>query len=543
MALATDIKIEPIVVDIAKLIRGRQAVSDATEVIKDPLMPQYLLLRSRAGTPRLYRYRAYTLPGAIGSACSRRCRVRCTSVCETGTSAILVWRRTGLRAMTAPTADTDQPDDSIRGSVHICVTAIVAGVLIGLVGGAFRWCLQTADDLRIDFVDWSRHLPGPGWLVPMAAVAAGATLAALIVRWEPLAAGSGIQHVEAVFLGEARPPLIRLLPAKFVGGVLSIGSGLVLGREGPTVHMGAAIGAEAARRARLPDSEVRMMQTALGGAGLAVAFNAPIGGTLFTLEEVTKSFRVKTVLATLLSAVAAVACSRVVLGNHADFQVEPISAPALAWLPLFVAFGLLTGGVGAAYNGSVLWFLDHVAAIRRIPTLVKAAAIGAVIGLAMFVSPLAVGGGEVLTQRILGGQHIITSVVIGYLAVRFIAGPLSYSAAVPGGLFAPLLAVGALWGLLFAAGFDTVWPGDATQLAVPMALVGMAAFFGATVRAPLTGMVVVTEMTATTETLVPMMAATAAAVLVAYVAGSPPIYDSLRERMPDEASIEKRGSG
>ena len=133
----------------------------------------------------------------------------------------------------------------------------------------------------------------------MAAAAAGATLAALIVRWEPLAAGSGIQHVEAVFLGEAQPPLIRLLPAKFVGGVLSMGSGLVLGREGPTVHMGAAIGAEAARRARLPDSEVRMMQTALGGAGLAVAFNAPIGGVLFTLEEVTKSFRVKTVLATL----------------------------------------------------------------------------------------------------------------------------------------------------------------------------------------------------------------------------------------------------
>ena len=296
--------------------------------------------------------------------------------------------------MTAPLADHDQPDDSMRGSVHICVTAIVAGVIIGFVGGAFRWCLQTADDLRIDFVDWAHQLPGPGWLIPMAAAAIGATLAALIVRWEPLAAGSGIQHVEAVFLGGARPPLIRLVPAKFIGGVLSMGSGLVLGREGPTVHMGAAIGAEAARRARLPDSEVRMMQTALGGAGLAVAFNAPIGGTLFTLEEVTKSFRVKTVLATLFSAIAGVACARLMLGNHADFHVEPISAPALAWLPLFVAFGLLTGCVGAIYNALVLWFLDHVAAIRRIPALAKAAVIGAIIGLAMFVSPHAVGGGD-----------------------------------------------------------------------------------------------------------------------------------------------------
>ena len=443
--------------------------------------------------------------------------------------------------MTAPTAGPDQPDDSMRGSVHICITAIVAGVLIGFVGGAFRWCLQTADDLRIDFVDWAHQLPGPGWLVPMAAAAVGATLAALIVRWEPLAAGSGIQHVEAVFLGGAKPPLIRLVPAKFIGGVLSMGSGLVLGREGPTVHMGAAIGAEAAKRARLPDSEVRMMQTALGGAGLAVAFNAPIGGTLFTLEEVTKSFRLKTVLATLFSAIAGVACARLMLGNHADFHVEPISAPDLAWLPLFVAFGLLTGCLGAVYNALLLWFLDHVAAIRRIPTLAKAAAIGAIIGLAMFVSPNAVGGGDLLTQQILSGHHIVLSVVIGYLAVRFIAGPLSYSAAVPGGLFAPLLAVGALWGLLFVGLFNAVWPGDTTQLAIPMALVGMAAFFGATVRAPVTGLVLVAEMTASTAALVPMMAATASAVLVAYIVGSPPIYDSLRARMPDEASIERRG--
>jgi len=438
-------------------------------------------------------------------------------------------------------AGPDQPDDSMRGSVHICLTALVAGVLIGFVGGAFRWCLQKADELRVDFVDGAHELPGPGWLVPMAAATAGATLAALVVRWEPLAAGSGIQHVEAAFLGETRPPLIRVVPAKFVGGVLSMGSGLVLGREGPTVHMGAAIGAEAARRARLPDSEVRMMQTALGGAGLAVAFNAPIGGVLFTLEEVTKSFRLKTVLATLFSAAAGVACSRLILGNHADFHVEPLGAPALAWLPLFVVFGLLTGCVGAGYNRLVLWFLDHVAAIRRIPSLTKAAVIGAVIGLAMFIYPLSVGGGEDLTQRILGGQHLVLTVVIGILAVRFVAGPLSYSAAVPGGLFAPLLAVGALWGLLFAGCFDAGWPGDATQLAIPMALIGMAAFFAATVRAPVTGMVVVTEMTATTATLVPMMAATAAAVLAAYMMGSPPIYDSLRGRMRDEESIERRG--
>ena len=444
----------------------------------------------------------------------------------------------GERLMTAPTAGPDQPDDSMRGSLLICVVATVAGVAIGFIGGAFRWCLKAAEHLRVDFVDWAHRLPGPGWLLPLAAAAAGATLAALVVRWEPLAAGSGIQHVEAVFRGDARPPLIRLLPAKFVGGLLAIGSGLVLGREGPTVHMGAAIGAETARRARLPDAEVRMMQTALGGAGLAVAFNAPIGGTLFTLEEVTKSFRVKTVLATLIGASAAVGCSRLVLGNHPDFQVAPTGAPNLVWLPLFIAFGLLTGALGAAYNRLVLWFVDHVAALGRVPAPAKAALIGAVIGLAMFVHPLTVGGGDPVSQLILGGHHILLSVVIGYLVVRLVAGPLSYSAAVPGGLFAPLLAVGALWGLAFVGVFNLMWPTNASSLAIPMALVGMAAFFGATVRAPVTGMVIVVEMTATTAVIVPMMAATAAAVFAAYLVRSPPIYDSLRERMAVAAVIE-----
>ncbi|WP_099022499.1 ClC family H(+)/Cl(-) exchange transporter [Mycolicibacterium palauense] len=428
-----------------------------------------------------------------------------------------------------------QPDDSLHGSVLICVTAVVAGVFIGVVGGAFRWCLQEAERLRIDLVDWAHGLPGPGWLIPIAVAAAGATLAALIVRWMPLAAGSGIQHVEAVFRGEARPPLLRLLPAKFVGGVLGIGSGLVLGREGPTVHMGAAIGAEAARRVRLPDAEVRMMQTALGGAGLAVAFNAPIGGTLFTLEEVTRSFRLKTVLATMLAAAAAVGCSRLLIGNRPDFIVEPIGAPELRFLPLFVVFGVLTGCLGAAYNRLVLWFLDHVRDIRRVPPVIKAAVIGGVVGVAMYIYPLAVGGGDTLTQLIVSGHHIVLPVVIGYLLVRFVAGPLSYSAAVPGGLFAPLLAVGALWGLLFAGAFDAVWPTDVSRLAVPMALVGMATFFGATVRAPVTGIVLVIEMTATTATAIPMLAATAAAVLTAYLVASPPIYDSLRQRMPPES--------
>ena len=422
-----------------------------------------------------------------------------------------------------------------QGWVRICVIAVLAGMVIGFIGGAFRWCLDQADVLRIDFSDWAHRLPGPGWLVLIAIAALGATLAALIVKWVPLAAGSGIQHVEAVHLGMAEPPLLQLLPAKFVGGLLAIGSGLVLGREGPTVHMGAAIGAEAARRARLPDADVRMLQAALGGAGLAVAFNAPLGGLVFTLEEVTKSFRLQTVLATLFATATAVGCSQLVTGNHPDFIVAATARPALYWLPLFVVFGVLTGGLGVLYNRFVLAVLDRVKSLRRIPTVGKAAAIGALIGVVTFVHPLATGGGDDVTQSLLAGNGMGVSAIVALLALRFVAGPVSYAAAVPGGLFAPLLAIGTLWGVLFSGVFDAVWPGDQGSLAVPMALVGMAALFAACVRAPVTAIVLVIEMTATTSVAVPMLAATAAAVLVAELVGAAPIYDSLRERMPKTA--------
>ncbi|MBA4021606.1 MAG: ClC family H(+)/Cl(-) exchange transporter [Gordonia sp.] len=433
--------------------------------------------------------------------------------------------------MAEPSEGSGQAGESTRGLMTLCGLAIVAGIAIGFIGGAFRWCLREADEWRVEMLRWAHELPGPGWLIPIAITATGAALAALIVRQIPLAAGSGIQHVEAVSRGEAGPPPLRVLPAKFIGGLLSIGSGMILGREGPTVHMGATIGAEAGRRAHLDDDDMRLMQTSVAGAGLAVAFNAPVGGALFVFEEVTKTFRLRTVIPTLLAVAVGVGCSRIIMGDRPDFLVGPVDSPSIVLLPVFVVFGLLTGLLGIFYNRVILGLLDLVGRVSRVPAFVKAAAIGAVIGALLAIDPLTAGGGDTLAQKLIGGGTIALPVIAGYLAVRMIAGPLSYASATPGGLFAPLLAVGALWGVLFVGIAEVFVPGVDSTLTVGMALVGMAAFFGAVVRAPITGVVIVIEMTATTSVTVPMIAATAAAVLVAQLAGEPPIYDSLRERM------------
>lgn len=428
-------------------------------------------------------------------------------------------------------ADDEIARESVLDTIRVPVLAAIAGVFAGFVGGAFRWCLERLDDVRTDLVDWSHHVT-LGWLVPIAVSASAAAIGAAIGRWVPLSAGSGIQHVEAVDRGQADPPPLRVVPARFFGGLISIGlGGLVLGREGPTVHMAATIGATVGRYARLSIREVRELQTVLSGAGLAVAFNAPVSAALFVFEEVTKRVRVRDTVATMFAVATAVGCSRLILGDHPDFVVDEISPPSLTTVPIFAVFGLVMALIGVLYARAILGFLDLFGRISSVPTVAKAAVIGALIGVALSFDPLGTGGGDGLSQDILSGHGFGILMLLGLLMFRFVAGPLSYSAGTPGGIFAPILALGALSGLLFNELVNVSVPGLHTDLRVALGLVGMTALFAAVVQAPFTGIVLAIEMTAVTGATIPMLVGTGVSMIVTRLLRSPPIYDALRERM------------
>ena len=430
----------------------------------------------------------------------------------------------------------DDPADA--GLVTVSVVAALAGLVVGVVAGSFRWCLVRGDDLRGSIAAWADRLPGPGWIVVIAMVAAASAAARLIVRREPAAAGSGIQDVEAAWRGDADVPTTSVLVAKFTGGLLAIGSGLALGREGPTVHMGAVVGAEAGRRFRRSEADIRLLQTALGGAGLAVAFNAPLGGALFVFEEVARSFRPRLALATLIACASAIAVSRIILEDAPEFDVGPIPTPHGWHLVVFVVFGLLVGLLGALYDRVIVGCLRLSDRMRRVGPEVQAALIGAAVGVVLLVEPLLAGDGAPLVQRLLGSGLAVGSIA-GFLCVRFVIGPVSYAAGTPGGLFAPLLVVGALTGVAFhrlAGGLPGA--GDPRQAYI---VVGMAAFFAAVVRAPFTGVVLVVEMTANTTLIVPLFAACFAAVLASTLVGSVPIYDSLWMRVIQRPSDVRSG--
>ena len=420
---------------------------------------------------------------------------------------------------------------------RLCAAALTVGALVGVIGSAFRFALDRAEQLRTTLL--AGH-PGPsGLILAVAGTAACAAVARyLVVRFAPLAAGSGVQHVEAVMRGEARPAGLGVIPVKFAGGVLAIGAGLALGREGPTVQMGSAIGTAVAKHIVHDEGEERLVHAAGAGAGLAVAFNAPLGGAVFVFEELTARFTPHLVMATLCAGAMAVAIMRSLLGDVPDFFAGLASTQHMLQLPEFLLLGMLLGAAGTYYNVLTMLFLSVADRLRHVNSILRAAAIGAAIGLLGWFVPSLVGGGEVWTQELLAGSISLGSIALFFL-VRLAVGPLCYAAGTPGGLFAPLLAVGAALGALFAGTADLLGPPLALSQ-VSFAVVGMAGFFTAVVRAPMTGIVLTVEMTGRADLVLPMLAACFGAVLVTTLLGSAPIYDSLRERMLADPATRSR---
>ncbi len=413
--------------------------------------------------------------------------------------------------------------------ILISIASILTGILVGLVGGAFRYLLIAADHGRVALIAWAHAWPYFGWLAPVALALAGASLARLlVVRFAPTAEGSGVQHVEAAFRGQAKIAPRHIVPVKFFGGLLAIGGGLALGREGPTVQMGASLGWLTSRLFLKKDQDVNIVGAAGAGAGLAVAFNAPIGGSIFVFEELASVFTPWLTVATLSSAVVAVWIVRMMLGNELDFTVQQISLThEWAVLP-FLALGAILGAVGALFNFATVSLLRIADRLPDPSAIRRAAIVGATVGLAAWFAPTLVGGGEALTQAILSDHFAMGSLVIVFL-VRFLLSPWSYAAGAPGGIFAPLLALGASSGALFAALGNHVLPLGLSPIS--FAVVGMGALFSASVRAPLTGIVLTIEMTGRGDLSLPLLAASLMAMVVAMFLKSEPIYETLKRRM------------
>jgi CIC family chloride channel protein len=443
------------------------------------------------------------------------------------------WLRSLLTGWQRPTTHpVDDQGEGAESLIGFVIAAALVGVLTGISAASFRLLLEEAARWRSALAGWAHNHWWGLIVVVLMSASATAAAAALVRRVEPHAEGSGIPRVEAIADGRIKPDRFRILPVKYIGGILAMGAGLALGREGPSVQMGGTAAVIIATLTRRNHADLRVLVAGGAAAGLATAFNAPIAGGVFVLEELIKRFDPRTTVATLVASASGFAAAHLLVESQDDFYMAPLADPRLPDAGWVLAIGVVTGALGVLYKKAVMSGLRRADASHW-PKEVRAALTGALIGLIVWFAPNLAGSGNNLTQDALLGHGTLLAVT-GIFVVRFALGVISYAAATPGGLFAPMLVLGADAGLIVGLLAAHLAPHDAPNLAAS-ALIGMAAFFAATVQAPVTGLILATEMTDNSNQLPPMLGACAVAMLVAIVLRSRPIYDQLAERASSHA--------
>lgn len=415
-------------------------------------------------------------------------------------------------------------------SVRIFLITILLGVLVGLLGAGFRLGLDGLVHLIDLLIQHQTSFPAKLFVSTGLSCTMVFCAWKAVNAWAPETAGSGIQEVERTLVHHAEVKWWRLIPVKFIGGILALGSKLVLGREGPTIHLGAGAGAMVSALFGLSEKEKTRLVAAGAAAGLATAFNAPLAGILFIFEEIRPGFKMSWThlqCVTLVSLVS-VMVLYLILGNHPAIQMGIYDSPPLISLGVFLFFGCLMGGVGWFFNVSLIKILDHVETYSTHARHVYVLSVALLIGLFGVLSPYFVTGGYDILEHVLN-TSVSVGLLIAALMIRWVLGLMSYSLGVPGGIFAPILVLGAIMGLLFYNCFTALCVATGVQPGM-LALTGMCGLFAAVVRSPLTAVILIIEMTKNGSMVVPLLETSIVACICINWLGNPPIYTQLLNR-------------
>lgn len=429
--------------------------------------------------------------------------------------------------------------------VMILVLAAIVGTLVGLVGVAFEKAVNALQTLRLAaVVQWS----GDEWRGLLAFVLSGVMAAFgyfLVRRFAPEAGGSGIPEIEGA-LEDLRPVRWwRVLPVKFFGGLGTLGSGMVLGREGPTVQLGGNIGGMIADLFPSRGTDVRHSLLATGAAaGLSAAFNAPLAGILFIIEEMRPQFRYNliSIKAVFIGVIMSSVVFRLFNGEEAVIHVGTLPSAPVNTLWYYLLLGVVFGAVGVAFNRLVLgtqsFFLRfHGHSLARF-VLVGTIA-GGICGVLSLAFSEVSGGGFALIPDVTAGHYSVGMLLLIFL-LRMLLTLLCFGSGAPGGIFAPMLALGTVLGGAFGLVCQGLFPEDVLGVGT-FAIAGMGALFAASVRAPLTGIVLVLEMTDNYQLILPMIITCLGATLMAQFLGGQPLYSAILARtLQRQNALEQR---
>ncbi|MGI0487610.1 chloride channel protein [Pantanalinema rosaneae CENA516] len=403
--------------------------------------------------------------------------------------------------------------------------AILEAVVIGLVAALAAVLLKQS-------VNWlgawriQETIGLPAWvLLPSVGLVGGCLAGWLIERVAPEATGSGVPQVKAALAYVPIALNLRVAIVKLISTTLTLSSGFVLGRQGPTVQIGAALAAQLSRWVPTSPDHQRQLIAAGAAAGLAAGFDAPIAGVMFVIEELLRDLSSVTLGTAILASFTGGVISRLLGGPSLRLGINPAATQnsfSLPETPFFLLLGILVGILAALFNRSILTSLQFNRRVLPLRLPWKIGLAGLISGLVTGLLPLDFRD-TTSVQIFLTADQANWQMIASAFVVQFILTIVACSVETPGGLFVPSLVLGAALGRLVGMVAHPVLGGDP----VIYALTGMGAFFGAVAKVPITAIVIVFEMTTSFKLVLPLMISSVTAYLVTEQLAPGSLYTNL----------------
>ena len=421
--------------------------------------------------------------------------------------------------------------DKRRFSLRLLLEGLAVGLGAGISISVFRYLLAGSEILRPVIYHNLREAMTDGqrqWLaLYILSFIIIAYLLKLIVAREPMCTGSGIPQIKGILQGDMSMRWFSVLWSKIIGGVLAIGAGMSLGREGPSVQIGACVGQGLSQTSRRTRFESRILMTAGAGAGLAAAFNAPLAGVIFGLEEMQKTISPALLLTGITASITAATVTEVVFGMSPVFSMGYLLPLPLNLFDVLVAAGIVIGLLGRLFNIALAYSLNTYSRLglsgmkKPLVPLVLAGILG-------FVLPEILGGGNLLVDSL-----VVTDYTIGFLCLlfvgKFLFTMICFGSGVPGGIFLPMLVLGAAGGAVLAKLLVLAGLLPAMYYA-DIIVFGMAAYFSSVVKSPVTGSILILEMTGSFQHMLALLVVSLTAYVISDLTGGRPVYDELLDR-------------
>lgn len=419
----------------------------------------------------------------------------------------------------------------------LVVIALVVGVGAGVGAIVFRYLITWCTLMFSGYPDASAmgHATHPSfpmfgmWYVVLVPVIGGLIYGPLVEFFAPEARGHGVPEVMLAVAqrgGRIRPPVAAV---KALASAICIGSGGSVGREGPIVQVGSALGSTIGQVLHMPSTRLRLLVACGAAGGISATFNAPIAGVIFAMELILRDFEAQAFGVVVLASVAANVVGRAAFGS-APFLILPPFSMASVWeFVLYAGLGLLAAVVGVAFIRVLYGLEDLSDRLWHGPEWLRPAVGGLALGLLILAVPEMYGVGYPVLEHAVRGDYGVAFLLL-LVAGKIVATSLTIAIGGSGGVFAPSLFMGATLGMAYGQVLHALLPGIA-QSAGAYGLVGMGAVFAAASRAPIASLLIIFEMTGDYQVILPLMFAIALAVPLSHLFSEDTIYTAkLRRR-------------